>query len=53
MRALPCDILITAHADQDSAFDRFRTATPGACRAYALVAARLARRIAEERRGAR
>ncbi|MDQ1156578.1 metallo-beta-lactamase class B [Sphingomonas sp. SORGH_AS 950] len=51
MRALPCDILITAHADQDGATDRFRT-TPGACRAYALSSQRaLARRIAEERRG--
>ena len=53
MRALPCDILITAHADQDGATDRFRTA-PGACRAYALSSQRaLARRIAKERRGAR
>lgn len=34
MQSLPCDMLITAHADQDGATDRFRTA-PGACRALA------------------
>ncbi len=50
MRALPCDILITAHADQDGATSRFLT-TPGACRAYAASSQRkLARRLASERR---
>ncbi|WP_454279835.1 subclass B3 metallo-beta-lactamase [Sphingomonas sp. Marseille-Q8236] len=50
MRALPCDILITAHADQDGATDRFRT-TAGACRAYAQSSERaLARRLRSERR---
>ncbi|MDY0958759.1 subclass B3 metallo-beta-lactamase [Sphingomonas sp. CFBP8993] len=50
MRALPCDILITAHADQDGATDRFRT-TPGACRAYADASRQaLARRLSEEAR---
>jgi metallo-beta-lactamase class B len=49
MAALPCDRLITAHADQDGATDRFRTA-PGACRAYARAsAAKLDRRLREER----
>jgi metallo-beta-lactamase class B len=38
MRALPCDILVTAHADQDSLpSDRY---PPGACRAYALSSQR-------------
>lgn len=50
MRALPCDILITAHADLDGATSRFLT-TPGACRAYAASSQRkLARRLASERR---
>ncbi|WP_267432426.1 subclass B3 metallo-beta-lactamase [Sphingomonas sp. GM_Shp_1] len=50
MRALPCDILITAHADQDGATDRFRT-DPGACRAYALSSQRaLAKRLKSEAR---
>ena len=50
MRALPCDILITAHADQDGATDRFRT-SPGACRAYALSSQRaLAKRLRSEAR---
>ncbi|WP_230481715.1 subclass B3 metallo-beta-lactamase [Sphingomonas sp. Leaf21] len=50
MRALPCDILITAHADQDGATDRFRD-SPGACRAYALSSQRaLAKRLASESR---
>lgn len=50
MRALPCDILITAHADQDGATDRFLT-TPGACRSYARSSERaLARRLRSERR---
>jgi metallo-beta-lactamase class B len=39
MAAMPCDILITAHADQYGAKDRFQTA-PGACRAYARAAER-------------
>lgn len=39
MQTLPCDLLITAHADQDGATDRFRT-TPGACRAYAASSRR-------------
>lgn len=48
MRALPCDILITAHADQDGATDRFLTA-PGACRAYADASRRaLAKRPFDE-----
>jgi len=47
MKAMPCDILITAHPDQGGAKTRFR-ALPGACRAYAdaskkLLAARLNR----------
>ncbi|WP_440979801.1 subclass B3 metallo-beta-lactamase [Sphingomonas pseudosanguinis] len=50
MRALPCDILITAHADQDGATSRFLTA-PGACRTYAASSQRkLAQRLASERR---
>ncbi|MEJ8629418.1 subclass B3 metallo-beta-lactamase [Sphingomonas sp. I4] len=50
MRALPCDILITAHADQDGATSRFLT-TPGACRAYAASSRRkLAERLGTEAR---
>ncbi|CAM3137798.1 MULTISPECIES: subclass B3 metallo-beta-lactamase [Sphingomonas] len=50
MRALPCDILITAHADQDGATERYLT-KPGACRAYALSSQRkLAERINSEAR---
>ncbi len=50
MRALPCDILITAHADQDDATERFLT-TPGACRAYASSSQRkLAQRLRQEAR---
>ncbi len=50
MRGLPCDFLITAHADQGGATDRFRT-RPGACRAYADASQRaLAARLAEEAR---
>ena len=50
MRASPCDILITAHADQDGATGRFLTA-PGACRAYALSSQReIAQRLSSERR---
>lgn len=49
MQAVPCDILITAHADQGGAKDRFRT-SPGACRAYAAASERaLADRMREER----
>ena len=48
MRALPCDILITAHADQDGATSRFLT-TPGACRAYASSSQRkLSQRLIKE-----
>jgi len=39
MSAMRCDILITAHADQYGAKERFQTA-PGACRAYARAAER-------------
>ena len=50
MKSVPCDILVTAHADQGGAKDRFRTA-PGACRAYAAAAERaLADRMREEGR---
>lgn len=50
MRALPCDILITAHADQDGATSRFLT-TPGACRAYAAASQRkVTQRLQEEAR---
>lgn len=50
MRALPCDILITAHADQDGATSRFLT-TPGACRAYAAASQRkVKQRLREEAR---
>lgn len=50
MRALPCDVLITAHADQGGATDRFRTG-PGACRAYADASRRaIVARLAEERK---
>jgi metallo-beta-lactamase class B len=50
MRALPCDILITAHADQDGATERYLTKS-GACRAYALSSQRkLAERINSEAR---
>jgi metallo-beta-lactamase class B len=49
MAAMPCDILITAHADQYGATDRFQTA-PGACRAYAHAAERsLVSRMRKER----
>ncbi|WP_294236842.1 subclass B3 metallo-beta-lactamase [uncultured Sphingomonas sp.] len=53
MARLPCDILITAHADQDGATDRFRD-SPGACRAYArssreALQARLRREAASPR----
>lgn len=48
MRAMPCDILITAHADQDGGTERFLT-QPGACRAYAASSERaLARRLEKE-----
>lgn len=48
MQGLPCDLLITAHADQDGATDRFRT-MPGACRAYAASSRRkLDARLREE-----
>jgi metallo-beta-lactamase class B len=51
MARLPCDILITAHADQDGATERFRT-DPGACRALARASAdKLAKRLREERAG--
>lgn len=50
MRALPCDILITAHANQDDATERFLT-TPDACRAYAASSQRkLAQRLRQEAR---
>lgn len=50
MRAMPCDILITAHPDQGGAKDRFRTA-PGACRAYAEQSKRLLdTRLSQEKR---
>lgn len=50
MRALPCDILITAHADQDGATERFLTA-PGACRAYAASSRqKLSQRLRQEAR---
>lgn len=50
MRALPCDILITAHADQDGATSRFLT-KPGACRAYADASQRkVAQRLKDEAR---
>ncbi len=50
MRALPCDILITAHADQDGATSPFLTA-PDACRAYANASRRaLAKRLSTESR---
>ncbi|MDZ7281684.1 subclass B3 metallo-beta-lactamase [Sphingomonas sanguinis] len=50
MRALPCDILITAHADQDGASSRFLT-TPSACRAYAAASQRkVTQRLREEAR---
>jgi metallo-beta-lactamase class B len=49
MAAMRCDILITAHADQYGAKDRFQTA-PGACRAYARAAERaLSARMRKER----
>ena len=48
MRTIACDILITAHADQGGAKDRFRTSR-GACRAYAGASERaLATRMREE-----
>lgn len=48
MKAVPCDILVTAHPDQGGAIDRFRT-SPGSCRAYAAAARRaLADRLREE-----
>ncbi|WP_314375031.1 hypothetical protein [Sphingomonas paucimobilis] len=47
---LSCDILITAHADQDDATGRFLTA-PGSCRAYASSSQRkLAQHLSSERR---
>lgn len=50
MRALPCDILITAHADQDGATSRFLT-MPGACRNYAASSReKLAQRLRKEAR---
>lgn len=49
MARLPCDILITAHADQDGATGRFRT-NPGACRALATASAdKLDKRLSDER----
>ncbi|MBB4153947.1 metallo-beta-lactamase class B [Sphingomonas jinjuensis] len=49
MARLSCDILITAHADQDGATDRFRT-DPGACRSLAKASAdKLDKRLREER----
>lgn len=51
MERLPCDILITAHADQDGATDRFRTAS-GACRRLAQASAdKLDKRLNDERTG--
>lgn len=51
MDSLPCDILITAHADQDGATDRFRS-TPGACRAYARSSRqKVIARLRQERAG--
>ncbi|WP_066781085.1 subclass B3 metallo-beta-lactamase [Sphingomonas sp. CCH5-D11] len=48
MRTIPCDILISAHADQDGATERFLT-RPGACRAYGTASERaLARRLTAE-----
>ncbi|OWK32252.1 subclass B3 metallo-beta-lactamase [Sphingomonas mucosissima] len=48
MRIMPCDILITAHADQDGATERFLS-RPGACRAYGAASERaLERRVATE-----
>ena len=48
MRTIPCDILISAHADQDGATERFLT-RPGACRAYGAASERaLARRLTAE-----
>ena len=48
LASMSCDILITAHADQDGAKNRFRTA-PGSCRAYARASQRaLAVRMRKE-----
>lgn len=48
LNAMRCDILITAHADQDGVKNRFRTA-PGSCRAYAQASQRsLNERIRKE-----
>lgn len=50
MNALPCDILITAHAEQSGGSGRFAT-TRGACRTYVRASQRaLARRLETERR---
>ncbi|WP_404334549.1 subclass B3 metallo-beta-lactamase [Sphingomonas sp. MMS12-HWE2-04] len=49
MKAMPCDILVTAHPNQGSPTGRFITG-PGACRGYAEKAERLlAARLARER----
>ncbi len=49
MRRIPCDILITAHADQGGRTDRFRTEA-GACQAYAAASGQaLSTRLREER----
>ncbi len=51
MAATPCDILITAHADQDGAATRYID-RPGACRTYAENAHRaLSKRLAQEAAG--
>lgn len=48
MRTIPCDILVSAHADQNGATERFLTA-PGACRRYAEASERaLTKRLQEE-----
>lgn len=50
MNAVPCDILITAHAEQSGANGRF-AASPDACRAYASASQRaLGSRVDKERR---
>lgn len=50
MNALPCDILITAHAEQSGSNGRFST-NPDACRTYVRASQRaLARRLETERR---
>ncbi|THG39455.1 subclass B3 metallo-beta-lactamase [Sphingomonas olei] len=51
MKAMPCDILITAHADQGGATGRYLT-EPGACRALAEASERaLAARLRKEAAG--